>query len=78
MTGYRTRFWIESLLCAVTGLLAFVTLFWHDWIERTTGWDPDKHGGAVEWLAVGALAAASITFASMANRERRRRAAPAT
>jgi len=77
MTGYRTRFWIESLLCAVTGVLAVVTLFWHDWLEATTGWDPDKHSGAVEWLVVGVLAAVSVTFGLMASGERRRRAATA-
>jgi hypothetical protein len=37
------------------GLLGIVTIFWHDWIEILTGWDPDRHSGSAEWLVVVGL-----------------------
>jgi hypothetical protein len=41
------------------GILGILTIFWHDWIEILTGWDPDNHSGAMEWItAVGLLVAA--------------------
>jgi hypothetical protein len=27
-----------------------LTIFWPDWIEGLTGYDPDQHDGIVEWL----------------------------
>ena len=35
--------------------LAVLTIFWPDWIEALTGYDPDQHDGTVEWLIVIAL-----------------------
>lgn len=67
----RSRLWIEAGLAVASGILAVVTLFWHDWIE-ITGWDPDQHSGTVEWLAVAALAAIALTLAAMARVEWRR------
>jgi hypothetical protein len=32
-----------------------LTIFWPDWIEALTGYDPDRHDGSVEWLIVIAL-----------------------
>jgi len=44
------------------GILGILTVFWHDWIEVLTGWDPDNHSGIVEWIAVvGLLVAVVIT-----------------
>jgi hypothetical protein len=37
------------------GGLALLTLFWPDWIERLTGYDPDQHEGSVEWLIMIAI-----------------------
>jgi hypothetical protein len=31
------------------------TIFWPDWIEALTGYDPDQHDGTVEWPIVLAL-----------------------
>ena len=35
--------------------LAVLSIFWPDWIEALTGFDPDQHNGTVEWLIVKAL-----------------------
>jgi hypothetical protein len=43
------------LLPAFCGGLAILTIFWPDWIEALTGYDPDQHNGTVEWLVVIAL-----------------------
>jgi hypothetical protein len=51
----RRLFWIEAALSAFCGVLAVVTIFWQDWIEALTGYDPDQHDGSVEWLIVVAL-----------------------
>ncbi len=74
----RPLFWIEAGLAATTGLLALVSLFWQDWIEALTGFDPDSHDGSVEWLIVIGLAVVSALFSLAARAEwRRALAAPA-
>jgi hypothetical protein len=69
--GLRARFWIESTLAGVSGLLWVVTLFWHDWLEAF-GFDPDHGDGSAERLIVGALLAVSVAFAAVARIEWRR------
>jgi DMSO/TMAO reductase YedYZ heme-binding membrane subunit len=66
-----TLFRIEATLSVVTGLLGVVTLFWRDWIEATTGWDPDKHSGSLEWAIVAVLILLSLSLALLARRELR-------
>ncbi len=56
--GLRRRFWLETAPGSITGCLAIVTLFWHDWIEAVFGVDPDRGNGSAEWLIV---ADASLT-----------------
>ena len=70
----RTRFWVDGAAAVVSGVLGVVTLVWKDWIE-VTGWDPDHHSGAAEWLVVAILATVSIG-AAIAARFEWRRAAP--
>jgi hypothetical protein len=70
---FRTRFYAESVLAVLTGGLALLTVFWHDWIEALTGVDPDHHNGSVEWLIIAVLALVSITLVHTAGREWRRR-----
>ncbi len=65
----RSRFWVESLLALVTGLVAMVTLFWHDWIEIVFRVDPDKGSGLAEWLIVAALAIITVTLSIIARFE---------
>ena len=42
-------------LAVFCGGLAVLSIFWRDWIEALTGYDPDQHNGTVEWLIVIAL-----------------------
>ena len=54
-------------VAAFCGILAVLTIFWPDWIEALTGFDPDQHDGTVEWLI-------AITLLSTAPYWRLRRA----
>jgi hypothetical protein len=45
---------IRVLACFCGGL-AILIIFWPDWIEALTGYDPDQHNGTVECLIVIAL-----------------------
>lgn len=69
----RARFWVETVLAALTGAVFVLTLFWHDWLEAL-GFDPDNHNGAVEWLIVAALFVLCAAFAVSARLEWRRAA----
>jgi hypothetical protein len=68
----RQRFWIESALAVVAGFLAVLTLITREWIEVVFGVDPDGGSGALEWLIVAGLFAATGIFAALARSERRR------
>ena len=56
----------EVALACVTGFLGILTMFWRDWIEGLTGWNPDHHSGTVEIAIVCVLLAASVTSAAAA------------
>ena len=58
----KLRVWLDLAVTLVAGLLGIVTIFWHDWIEALTGWDPDHHSGSVEWLIVAGLLIVAITM----------------
>ena len=45
---------IRALAGSCCGL-AVLTIFWPDWIEALSSYDPDQHDGTVEWLIVIAL-----------------------
>jgi hypothetical protein len=68
----RMRFWVESGLALLSGLLAFLTSLWPDWLEALTGFDPDARSGSFEWMIVGALALAAVLLALTARSEWRR------
>jgi hypothetical protein len=70
------RFWIESTLAAVTGLLAVLTAIWRDWLE-VFGIAPDYHSGSTEWLIIGVLFVSFLAFALAARVEWRRAASAA-
>jgi undecaprenyl pyrophosphate phosphatase UppP len=68
----RRRFWIETFLASATGVVAIVTLFWHDWIEIVFGADPDEGSGSTEWLVVAVLMIITLAFGVAARLEWRR------
>jgi len=70
----RPRFWMSSFLAALSGLLCLITPIWPDWIEFFSGWDPDQHSGAVEWLIAAALLIISAVMIALARTEWRRTA----
>jgi hypothetical protein len=71
-SGLRFRFWLESIFGTLTGVLAVVTIFWHDWIEAVFGVDPDKGNGSAEWLVVLILLIITVALAVGARLEWRR------
>lgn len=68
----RTRFWLEACLAGLCGFLALLTVFWRDWIEATTGFDPDHHSGSVEWIIVAGLLVLCLALSVVARVERHR------
>jgi hypothetical protein len=68
----RTRFWLEVGLTSLCGFAAVLTLFWRDWIEALTGFDPDHHSGSLEWLIVAALFTSCVLVGFAARAEWRR------
>jgi hypothetical protein len=70
----RRRFWVETVLAALTGGLFALTLVWHEWLEAL-GFDPDNGDGSAEWAIVAVLFAVFVVFAVAARLEWRRTAA---
>jgi hypothetical protein len=66
---------LEAAIALAAGTLGVLTMFWRDWIEALTGWDPDHHNGSLEWLIVAVLLAVSAFLGAAAFRHRRLRAA---
>jgi hypothetical protein len=73
-TRHRSRrlLVVEIGLAAATGALAIATLISREWIEIVFGVDPDQGSGALEWLIVVVLAAATLIFGLLARNEWRR------
>ena len=71
-SGLRRRFWLESICGSVTGMLAAITLFWHDWIQAVFRINPDNGDGSAEWLIVLILILVTVALAVGARREWRR------
>ena len=59
---------VEVAVALATGVLGILTIFWRDWIEILTGWDPDHHDGSVEWILVVGLLAVAVTIGLAARR----------
>jgi undecaprenyl pyrophosphate phosphatase UppP len=53
---------IEAALTVFVGVLAVITIFWHDWIEALTGWDPDQHNGTFEIYIIIGLALIAVVL----------------
>jgi hypothetical protein len=68
----RRRFWLETGIAIITGVLFAITLIRNDWIEIVFRIDPDNNNGTFEWLIVGALLLVTITLFILASYEWRR------
>ena len=62
------RIRVEAAIAVFAGTLGIVTVFWHDWIEALTGWDPDRHNGSFEWLIVAVLLAVAAAVGTVSRR----------
>jgi hypothetical protein len=71
MKPSRLRVNVEISLALIATALALLTMFWRDWIEGLTGWDPDHHNGGAEWLIVAGLFAAAVAAGLLARRHLR-------
>lgn len=69
MKAMRSRFWLETGMGTITGILFVITLMWRDWIEIVFGVDPDSGNGSLEWLIVGVLLVVTITLFILARYE---------
>ena len=70
----RARFWLETTFTSLCGFLAVLTVFWRDWIEALSGFDPDHHNGALEWSIVTGLFLLCVVSGVLARTEWRRAA----
>lgn len=73
----RARFYPETVLGIIAGIMFVVTLLNRAWIETLFHVDPDRGQGWMEWLIVGGLLAATLVMAALARYEWRRAAAAA-
>jgi len=74
--GVRTRFWCETTLAVVSGVLLVLTFVWRDWIETGLSVDLDSHSGSIEWGIAGTLMLAAVVFSLLAIFESRKRTLP--
>lgn len=68
----RTRSLIETALATASAALFALTLVVPEWIEVTTGLDPDGGSGALEFAIAGALLLVAVGSALLARRDHRR------
>jgi hypothetical protein len=71
--GLRARFWIEATLSTISSCLFVLTLVWRDWIEATTGYDPDHHGGSAEGAIIAGLLVITLGFSLLARAQLKNR-----
>ena len=71
----KIRIGLETAIALFAGVLGVLTIFWHDWIEALTGWDPDHRNGSFEWLVVAVLLLVAVVMGAVARRDSRLRAA---
>lgn len=69
MKASKLRFGVETAVAVCAGVLGIVTMFWRDWIEALTGWDPDHHNGSAEWLIVAGLLVVAVVLGALARRD---------
>jgi hypothetical protein len=57
------RFWAQVVVGGTAGVLFVVTPFRSDWIEAVFGgFDPDQHGGSIEWMIVMAMLVVTLAM----------------
>lgn len=57
------RFWAKVVVGGTAGVLYVVTPFRPDWIEAICGgFDPDQHGGSIEWIIVMAMLVITLSM----------------
>jgi hypothetical protein len=71
----RRRLRIEAILASVSAALFVLTLVFPEWIEATTGLEPDSGSGALELVVAGAFLVAAVVSGVLAHRNQRRLAA---
>ncbi|MDQ3935006.1 MAG: ABC transporter permease [Actinomycetota bacterium] len=67
----RTRSLIETALATASAALFALTLVFPEWIEATTGLDPDGGSGALEFAIAAALLLVAVGSALLARRGHR-------
>ena len=72
MNALRRRFWLETGIAIVTGIVFLITLLRNDWIEVVFGVDPDSNNGSLERLIVVALLVVTIMLFALASYEWRK------
>ena len=68
----KARFYLESVLAALSTGLFVLTLISPDWIEIVFGIEPDEGNGSLEWLTVAVLFVLSVALITLARRDWRR------
>lgn len=71
----RRRFWVETVMALVSGILCLLTILQNNWIEIVFNVDPDQYSGSLEWLIVVVSLAVTVTLVVLARYEWRRRLA---
>jgi hypothetical protein len=71
MKPSKVKVRLETALAVFAGALGILTMSWPAWIEALTGWDPDHHNGAFEWLIVATLLTLPAVIGLLANHHRR-------
>jgi undecaprenyl pyrophosphate phosphatase UppP len=62
---------LETTIASIAAVMGIITIFWRDWIEALTGWDPDHHNGSFEWIIVAVLLVIAATAGLLARHHRR-------
>ena len=65
----RLRFWLETCVAAITGILFMITLVSRNWIEIVFNIELDAGNGSLEWLIVGLLFVVTLTLFLLARYE---------
>jgi len=65
----RFRFWLETGMAAITGILFVITLIWRNWIELIFNVELDEGNGSLEWLIVGVLFVITLVLFALARNE---------